>query len=76
MKSKDLVVGDLYTFKEQQLIYTGYKKDPYFNNDWHKFAIAKPIELPEPLGSLTEITLCNNEIEELKKPNEKTKATT
>ena len=73
--TEDLIVGNFYTFKKQQLVYAGYQKDPYFNNDWYKFTIAKPIELPEPLGSLTEITLWNNEIEELRKPNEKTKAT-
>jgi hypothetical protein len=75
VKPEDLVVGNFYALKEQQLVYAGCQKDSYFSNDWYKFTLAKPIELPEPLGSLTEITLWNNEIEELKEPDEKAKAT-
>lgn len=75
MKPEDLVIGASYKLKEQQLIYGGYKKDPYFNNDWYIFTLMEATELPKPLGILTGITLWNDEIKALKEADEKTKTT-
>ena len=75
MKPEDLVIGDSYKLKgmqlfhagERQVIYMGHKKDPYFNNDWYQFRLAELIELPEPLDTLSEITLWNDDIQALEK---------